>query len=403
MTSKSPFSDLPDHLQRPAIRQIQPLPMQKEDKIFIGLRDPFQLTKNTLVLPPNIFHVVQQMNGELTAEEMATKSKAPPEQFIDLLNQLDMAGLLWGPTLTKLEEELLEKLHKNNTFPIRTSGSLGTTTQACKKRIENWFSQTEDPEFKDAIHAIVAPHLDYDRGWPNYASAYYAWQKADNPDRIVILGTNHFGNGDGVVLSTIGFSSPLGTCPVDKQVIDKLTEKLGKGVTADMLDHHAEHSIELQLPWIQHCFGNVPIVPVLIPNPLVPMIEDDGERTTTKGFVEALRSILDEVGGRTYFVASADLSHVGKQFGEPRPVDDRRQFDVEKHDREMMAKFINGDADEFIDAMKWNNNATQWCSIGNMSAVIQLANATSIELIDYRQWCDEQGNALVSSCSMALL
>ena len=133
------------------------------------------------------------------------------------------------------------------------------------------------------------------------------------------------------------------------------------------------------------------------------MIEDDGERTTTKGFVEALRSILDEVGGRTYFVASADLSHVGKQFGEPRPVDDRRQFDVEKHDREMMAKFINGDADEFIDAMKWNNNATQWCSIGNMSAVIQLANATSIELIDYRQWCDEQGNALVSSCSMALL
>jgi len=38
-----------------------------------------------------------------------------------------------------------------------------------------------------------------------------------------------------------------------------------------------------------------------------------------------------------------------------------------------------------------------------MSAVMQLANATSIELIDYRQWCDEQGNALVSSCSMALL
>jgi AmmeMemoRadiSam system protein B len=182
--------------------------------------------------------------------------------------------------------------------------------------------------------------------------------------------------------------------------------KFGEGVTKDLIDHAAEHSIELQLPWIQHCFGNVPIVAALIPSPLVEMIEDPSEsntRTSTDEFIPALRDILDEVGGRTLVVASADLSHVGQQFGEPRLVDEQRKFDVERHDREMMTKFIANDADDFIAAMKWHNNATNWCSVGNMSAAIQLLAPNEIELIDYRQACDEKGVALVSSCAMALL
>lgn len=403
MTSQSPFSDLPDHLQHPQVRNIQPIPMKKDDQVIVGLRDPFQLSKNTIALPANIFAIVQKMNGQATAEEIATAAKAPPEHFIDLLNKLDEVGLLWGPTLTALEDEKLSQLVKDNSFGIRTTAALGKTPEECKKQLESWFQDTEDPEFEEAILGVVAPHLDYERGWPNYASAYYSWQNAANPNRVVILGTNHFGNGDGVVLSSIGFTTPLGTCSADAQVVDKLTKKCGSGLTADLLDHAAEHSIELQLPWIQHCFGNVPIVAALIPSPLIPMIEDDGERTTTDEFVAALQEVLKETEGTTYFVASADLSHVGQQFGEPRPVDDQRKFDVEKHDREMMAKFVQGDPFEFVDAMKWNNNATQWCSIGNMSAIMQLAKPNTIELIDYRQWCDEKGAALVSSCSMALI
>ena len=147
----------------------------------------------------------------------------------------------------------------------------------------------------------------------------------------------------------------------------------------------------------------MPVIAALIPSPLVEMIENDGERTSTTEFVDALDKALKEVGGTTLFVASADLSHVGQQFGEPRPVDEQRKYDVERHDREMMAKYIENDANEFVSAMKWNNNATQWCSIGNMSALLSLVNPSEIELIDYRQACNPKGIALVSSCAMALL
>ena len=153
---------------------------------------------------------------------------------------------------------------------------------------------------------------------------------------------------------------------------------------------------------IQHCFGNVPIVAALIPSPLVEMLKDDGARVSTDDFVASLGNAVEAAGGTTRFVASADLSHVGKQFGEPRPVDDQRRFDVERHDREMMSKYIAGDAEEFVQAMRWNNNATQWCSIGNMAATMQLCQPETIELIDYRQACDDQGQVMVSSCAMAM-
>ena len=398
-----PFSDLPEHLLMPALRQFQAYPIAKDGQQFIALRDPFALTKETIVIPPNVFSAIKLIDGDSTIEDIVKKTNAKPEQFIELLKKLDSVGLLWGPTAKKLEENTVALLQKDGAFPVRSSGSLGESNDACRDRIKNWFDEIEDPEFDQPVKAIVAPHLDYDRGWPNYASAYYAWNGSEKPDRVVILGTNHFGNGDGVVLSIIGFTSPLGTCPIDEEVVEKLTDTFGEGITADFIDHAAEHSVELHLPWLQYCFGDVPIVAALIPNPLIEMIEDDGERTSTEEFVNKLREILSDVGGRTLYIASADLSHVGQQFGEPRPVDEQRKFDVERHDREMMAKFIENDANEFISAMKWNNNATQWCSIGNMSAMLKLVQPSEIELIDYRQACDPKGISLVSSCAMALL
>jgi len=69
----------------------------------------------------------------------------------------------------------------------------------------------------------------------------------------------------------------------------------------------------------------------------------------------------------------------------------------------MMSKYLAGDAEEFLSAMRWNKNPTRWCSIGNMAALLQLVQPETIELIDYRQACDEKGQALVSSAAIALL
>jgi len=280
---------------------------------------------------------------------------------------------------------------------------LGQDEAECRAKLQEYFDQTEDPELEGTVTGIVAPHLDYERGWPNYAAAYYTLRDTPPPDRILVLGSNHTGIGDGVILTEFGFNTPLGRCPADEQAVEMLVDKLGQPVIIDQLDHLAEHSIELQIPWLQYCWGNVPLISVIVPDPLIPMIEEDDKRTSHDDFIAAMNDVLDDIGGQTFVVASSDLSHVGPQFGEPRPVDDQRRFDVERHDREMMGKFVAGDPEEFLSAFKWNKNPTRWCSIGNMTAGLQIAKPQAVELLDYRQAYDERGAVMVTSAAMAML
>ena len=125
-------------------------------------------------------------------------------------------------------------------------------------------------------------------------------------------------------------------------------------------------------------------------------------RVELNPFTETLSTVLNDVQGSTFYIASSDLSHVGPQFGEPLAVDDQRKFDVERHDRDMLGKFIDGDAEAFLGAMQWSKNPTRWCSVGNMTALLQIKPTGTLEMLDYRQACDEQGQAMVTSAAIAL-
>jgi AmmeMemoRadiSam system protein B len=396
------LESLPEHIRRPHLRPIQPRPVSQDNKPFVALRDPAMLAGQTIVVPAQVLPVLQYFRGERSVTEIAEQIQGNAEQLAELARRLDEVGLLWGPTFERMESDLKEKLRAEQAFPATASRSMGETADACRQAIEGYLEQTESPDLPGRAVGIVAPHLDYPRGWPNYAAAYHGFQGMAAPDRVVVLGTNHMGIGDGAVLSEFGFDSPLGRCPADTGVVNKLLDRLGEPLITDQLDHLGEHSIQLQVPWLQYFFGCIPIVAALIPDPLAPMIEEGG-RIQAAHFVQTLGEVLAEVGGNTLFVASSDLSHVGLQFGEPRPVDEQRRMDVERHDRDMLANFLANDPETFLSGFAWNKNPTRWCSIGSMSAILQLADAESIELIDYRQAYDDRGFAMVSSAAIVLL
>ncbi|MEE2896326.1 MAG: AmmeMemoRadiSam system protein B [Planctomycetota bacterium] len=424
------------HLVRPHTRPVQPIPVQNDGKQLVALRDPSMLVQQTMVVPPQAMGVIQLFNGESTVDEIASKlvREDDPErasnlekaavQVNALVDQMDKFGLLWGPTFEEYERQIATKLKENDAFPARASMSIvqvahqasggGEPPEAPEEQaawarelatgqLDAWLADAEDPEFDQSVVGLVVPHLDYPRGAEVYAGGYRAWLGSETPDRVVILGTNHFGLGDGVVMSPHGFETPLGRVLPDTAVIEGLRGRLGDRLFKDQLDLLPEHSIELQLPWIRHLFGEVPVVAALLPDPLVPMIENDGGRVGLDEFVKALQESLGEAGGTTFFVSSADLSHVGPQFGEPKPVDEARRVEVERHDREHLAKFIANDVDAFVESMEWCKNPTRWCSLGNMSATARLAGASEIELVDYRQAVDDRGAALVSVAAIALL
>jgi len=398
---------LPDHLQRPHIRPFQPLPVKAKDGQQMALlRDPANLGGQSMVVPPQVLMFLAQLQGEDSLAEVFERLRVPAEaqgQLEQMVVKMDELGYFWGPTADALEAKKLEALREAGRFSISDDQRKPEVVEQLKTFITTALAETEDPELGKDVAGIVAPHLDYGRGKANYAAAYKCFESGakNAPDRVVVLGTNHLGIGDGVVMTEFGFETPLGPVRQDAAVLERLRDAFGDKLFKDQLDFLGEHSIALHLPWIQHLYGDVPVVAALVPDPTRGLLEDDGARVSTPEFANALKDIVKQAGGRTLFVSSADLSHRGLQFGDRVAVDGKERNAIEQYDRETLASWLEG-PQEFLGAFK-SGNPNRWCSVGNLYATLVAAPHKTREMVNYSQSVDEKGVVLVSSAALALL
>ncbi len=186
------------------------------------------------------------------------------------------------------------------------------------------------------------------------------------------------------------------------RILGQDRDAFGEKLFKDQLDFLGEHSVALHLPWIQHLYGDVPVVAALVPDPTQGLIADDGARISTPEFANALKDIVKQAGGRTLFVSSADLSHKGPQFGDKAAVDTKTRHSIEQYDRETLAAWLDGPED-FLKAFKSAGNPNRWCSVGNMFATLIAAPHHSREMVNYKQAVDDKGVVLVSSAALALM
>ncbi|MGD9996341.1 MAG: AmmeMemoRadiSam system protein B [Ilumatobacteraceae bacterium] len=160
-----------------------------------------------------------------------------------------------------------------------------------------------DASFGDAVaprqgstmpRAIVVPHAGYVFSGPVAASAYLLLEAPRTSiRRVVVLGPAHRVPLRGLALSSArAWSTPLGTVPTDSQALDQLQDVTSTHV--DDIPHAPEHSIEVQLPFLQTVLDDFVIVPIVVGR-----ARDD----EVAAAIDALWS--DE----TLVVVSTDLSH----------------------------------------------------------------------------------------------
>ncbi|MEE2718765.1 MAG: AmmeMemoRadiSam system protein B [Planctomycetota bacterium] len=397
------MTNRPEHIDRPHLRRIQPLPVHNDqNQQAVALRDPLLLCDQTMVVPPQVMAALQQCNGQHSLDEIAGAVKQDPAIVQQLIEKLDEFGLIWGPRFEELEAAKQQALQSEGAFPIRATEGLRQDDGDGRALIESWLDQEEDPEVDFTPRGLFAPHMDYVRTWPLFAGCWQGLRTMTPPDRVVVLSTNHYGIGDGVVCTRLGFETPMGRMESDSALLDPLLQAVGDQVLVDELDHIASTGIEMQLPWIQACWGNVPVVGILVPDPAQALLEDDQERIGRTEFNRHLRDCVAQVGGTTFFVGAGDLSHVGPQFGEPRPVDDQRCGDVEQQDRDLLGHIVSGDLEAFTSALQWSKNPTRWASAGVFASMLEAMEPSEVELIDYRQYVNEQKTSLVSYCGLLM-
>ena len=443
-----PFEPGAPHMETPKLRPVRgfPVPVQGPDgqkATFLGLADAKQISdKPPVVVAPQARDLLQFFNGELSLDAIVEKvGRGLTRQHLEpMVAQLDAAGLLEGPTFDTILATMRQQFDASTTLPpgataavadmlvqaAMPEGEQATEEQkaeqgpaklaeAMDKWIDEALKDEDSPAFDTLPKAIVAPHIDYPRGWMNYAKVWGRLRVADRPDRVIILGTNHFGMGTGVVGCDKGFSTPLGECPVDADVVAGLRQRLGDPLFDNRYDHEREHSIELQIAWLQHCLGQGPdgsyckVFGALVHDPAVNNGESyDGAGVALAAFVDAMREVIAELPGKTLVVSSADLSHVGPMFGDQKPLigeggkPEELASAVAKGDRENLAILEANKPDDLISAMAWQGNPTRWCSVGNMVAAIRITGAEEVKLLNYSGAMDPQGMGLVTHAAMVL-
>lgn len=192
--------------------------------------------------------------------------------------------------------------------------------------LDVYLAESEVQSVPGQVVGLIAPHAGYVYSG-RVAASGYTLVKGQQVESVVIIGPSHHYGFEGCsIYLQGGFESPLGLVEVDSSLARELSRLSGFGYIMEA--HAREHSIEVQVPFIQKVFPGARIVPVVM-----------GYQTgrTVQALAGALAKALP--GKKVLVVASTDLSHflsrVEANEIDRKTIDLLRQMDLKTLTRKM--------------------------------------------------------------------
>jgi len=172
--------------------------------------------------------------------------------------------------------------------------------------IDAYLARARPPAAAGPIKALIVPHAGYVYSAPIAATAYAALApQAGRIRRVILLGPTHRVAVRGLAVPTVdSFATPLGPLPIDAEARQRIADL--PQVVADDGAHALEHSLEVQLPFLQRLLGPFTLLPLAV--------------GAASG--EAVAQVLERLWGgeETLILVSSDLSHY-QPYAEAERVD----------------------------------------------------------------------------------
>ena len=160
------------------------------------------------------------------------------------------------------------------------------------------------------LRGLVVPHAGFIYSGAIASHAYGRLAEQGFADTFIILGPNHTGMGSGVSVMTQGaWKTPLGIVPIDESLAESLVTGI---IDQDASAHTYEHSIEVQLPFLQFLAQSRSFSFV----PLCLMMQDED---TVQDIGEILTKAIQRSKKRVILIASSDFSHAGFNYRSTPP------------------------------------------------------------------------------------
>ncbi len=223
------------------------------------------------------------------------------------------------------------------------------------------------PREGDLPWALLVPHAGYVYSGRTAAAAY-ARVRDRNLRRVILIGPSHHRAVRDFALSREeGWETPLGLVRLDRDAADSLLAT-GPPFTRDEAAMDVEHSLEVQLPFLQRCLPDVPVLPILMGH------AGAAERQAARKGLRAVAKPGD------LWLVSTDLSHFH----------DRRE--AARLDGEAERLIASGDPREFEAAL--TGGRIEACGAGPVLLLLEEADAlaASVEILDRSDSADASGD-----------
>ncbi len=246
------------------------------------------------------------------------------------------------------------------------------------------------------VIGLVTPHAGYNYCGDTAAFCYKCI--ANKFDTFVIIGPNHRGIGTGITTMSGFWETPLGTLQTDYDFVSELAKD--SSIVDDYRPHLREHSVEVQLPWIQYRFGNVKFVPIII-NPIY------FDKQTSQALGEKIVEVSKRLNRKILVIASSDFTHYGDLYnnkpftGTPKQVLSR----IKKNDMGVVRSIEKLLPAKVIDIC--DRKRLSLCGYGAIATMLFAAKSLGAkrgELLDYSTSYETSKDieAFVSYCGIAI-
>ncbi|MFW6303313.1 MAG: AmmeMemoRadiSam system protein B [Candidatus Sumerlaeota bacterium] len=420
------------------LRPIEPIPVDVNGRQLVVLRDPMRFMENDVSVSVPAYMILCMLDGTRSISRICSEfqqrfgTEVPRQDVEKLVDDLDKVGLLQNERYLEIREKALEAFSQ---APVREAAHAGSayegTPEALRKQIDSFYTlaREQEPvtpvEDDKAISGLVAPHIDPRVGGVCAAHAYRLLDEstAEPPELFVLFGTAHQPGSQLFTVLDKPWETPLGRTEADGEALAALKNSLPMlDLTADQYLHKFEHSIEFQLIFLQHLYGtegmsdeslknekrphSFEILPILVGSfhefletNTLPSFDEEVDL-----FTNAMREVIAKSGKRVCFVIGADLSHMGKKFGDSHGAEEQQLARTRQQDREMLSHLADDNPEAFFRHLQIDGDRQKVCGLPPIYTALNiLGEGHPARLLQYDISIEEPTDSFVSYASLAIM
>jgi AmmeMemoRadiSam system protein B len=403
----------------PKLRNINVFSVQSAGQTLLCLQDPQNISEKALFMPLPLYFIVSLFDGQHSILDIQAEYMRRSGEFLftekiqGIIRQLEENLFLEGD---RFQKALREKEETFRRASVREAAFIGKSYEGdpdrLKLQLEGYFNGSDGPGALrergsvNGLKGVVAPHIDFQRGGFCYAFAHREIGERNSSRCFIIFGTAHTAMEYPFCLTRKDFVTPLGTLNVDKELIDAIQSRCPDDLFKDEGVHRSEHSIEFQCIFLRYLYpepNTLKIVPILsgsfqeaIEKGISPM-----EIKRIRQFIEALKGAISSLGRNVCYIASADLSHIGLQFGDREGI---REYDLrilKEEDQEMLGYAERMDGEGFFSSIMRERDRRRICGLPAIYTMLKTLEAKEGRLLKYDQAFTPETQSVVSFASLA--